>query len=249
MALTLSGNIYWRIPDYLRTETQYDRQEIFRSSAEQTGYTCIDTINLYDASAIYIETYYDASATASQPWYLITLANSNTGTESRWFQAVRDLTPREARLVSQVRNYMPPIINKYVSDIVFQQSLLMGLAYFNNVSPITNYTLNDIPYELEMFIIYASMIAVVIGQFLPISIRDFSYSGVTPSITIDRSTKLKDTISLIESHYQKLVQPVKMDIGLYQAGTGLGTFALPLSLGSRLAPGLLNVFDVLKMGG
>jgi len=249
MSLLLSGNIFWHIPEYLQTNTSYDCQKIYRSSNEVQNYHQLDTIALADVSGNFIETYYDASAMPAEQWYLVTLASSTTGAESNWFQAVTDLNPREARLVGQIRNYMPPIINKYVSDIVMRQAIAIGLTQFNTVSPMTDYTLQDFPYELEMLVVYPAMIAVVIGQFLPISIRDFSYSGVTPSISIDRMAKLQATITVINDYYKELIRPVKMDLGLFGAPTALGTFALPLSLGSKLAPGLLNIFDMLKVGG
>ena len=248
--LILQGNIYWKIPEYLKTETQYSVQEIWKSSSENKNYTLVDTIPLLDVSGNYIETYYDQTFDPHITWYLVTLADPIPGgQESSFIQAVLDLTPRESRLVEQLRSYMPPIINKYTSNVVFRQALMIGLAKFNSVQPVSSFDLNNYPYEWEALLIYASQIAVVIGQYLPISIRDFSYSGVTPSITIDRASKLQQQVALLDSYFEKVIMPLKFDLlmspGVVQS---LGTFNLPLSLGSRLAPGLLNIFDLLRVG-
>jgi len=237
-------SIFWNIPTALQSQYQYDKIKIYRSATENTGYNVIDIIASQDPTGVWKTSYNDLAP--SQKYYIVSLYNSVTTTESSYLLALTDFTIRERRLVDIIKTSMPPLINRHMTDFSFRSGLQIGVQMFNAVPPFTDFTINDFPYEIEGLLIIAGQMGAILTNYLPVSFRNIDYSLTGFTLRTNWSDTLDRALTQWQDIFRKTAEPIKMEFG--PSPLGMGTFMLPLSLGARIAPGLLDVFNILNVG-
>ena len=239
--------IYWSIPTSLASSYAYNQLQIWRSASENTGYHLLATIASQDPTGTWLTTYTDSNSSTGEPWYVVRLKNSSSGALSEYIIAVKDFTIREKRLVAQVKGAMPALILRNTADLSYRQGLELGVQMFNAVPPLTDFTVNNFPYEIEALLVIGGQIGAILTNYLPVSFRNIDYSLTGFTLRTRWSENLDSAVDRLLDIFKNAVSPLKLEFG--PSPQGVGTFLLPLSLGSRLSPGLLEVFNLLRLGG
>jgi len=254
--LNINGlQIQWTTPDEIINagSSTWPKIKIFRSAAENTGYQEIDEIDSY-VNGAWVTTYTDSSQPMTAKYsyyYLIRYYNPNPapdGTSSSNYPAFPTLTPREYRLIQQLRSSISPFISEICTDYDLNAGLLLALHTINLYPPITNFSLNDFPKYLEPILYMVAMVFSLFSKYLTISFTDINYTDNGLSLTLDRGGKIKEAVDYVWSTLtQQLLPLAKMEY--VSSGYGVGTLMLPTSVGSNLSRGLLNILDLMNTIG
>jgi hypothetical protein len=242
-------NVGWTIPKEIASRTDLDRINIWRSSSQDSNYAIIDTIPSGSAGAL-TTSYLDITSGNSRgQFFLVTFVGTAAGFESPFHITFFPPLPSEAKLIEQVKRAMPPIIQGMMTDEDYLNGLNMALQIFNAYPPETYFTLATFPPSHQFFLIGLAQMLALASRFITLSIRDFRYSepgGVV--MDIDRGSKIKDAIDIITKVYTQYLPLVKLDFGV-DSPMGLGSVALPLSMGGIVNRGMLNVLDIFTAVG
>jgi len=229
--------IYWFIPDEIVNLTNYDKIRIYRSQSEQDGYTLLTTIGS-KVSGNWVVKYDDNDPDAStDKFYLVKFFDSQANYETSYYLTFFELTPRELRLVDQLNSWLPNIMAKITTKNDLRTSIYSGLYTFNIYPPLTYFSINTFPYSYEPVLVMGSQIFVIFSKYLPIAIKDFSYSDMGLTLNIDRGDRIKKAKEDIMGLYNQILGLTKMNF--MDMGVGIGTLQLPISIGANLNRGLL----------
>lgn len=241
--------IGWTIPLDIASRTDIDKINIYRSTAQDNGYSLLTNINA-KSGADYITSYVDTDASASrQMFYLVSFVSTLAGSESPYHITFFDLLPSEAVLVEQVRRTIPAILQSTLTNEDYLNGLNLALQIFNNYPPQTYFTLQTMPSTHLVFLIGLAQMLALASRYLPLSIRDFRYSepgGVV--MDIDRGSKITEAINVITKVYTQYLPLIKLDFSA-DFPMALGTVQLPLSMGGIVSRGLLNILDIFTAVG
>ena len=241
--------VNWSIPAGFAGGTgagQYDAVNIYRSSSEAQNYTLLASIPFTGVETSYV----DASKSITSKggiFYMVVFSNSVTGAVSSGYLTYKSLSPREQRMVLQLRDALSRFITNRLADEEIRQYLDQGLNTFNVYSPTTGFDIFTLPQREEPLVILGAMIMGVSQNMLGIGFTDISYSDQGFSLTAARMDKMATTFDKILGQYNNLLSIAKMDYA--EGGTGVGTVMLPIGMGGNLNRGILNVFDLLSAVG
>ena len=234
--------VNWTIPKEVSDRTDVDLVRVFRSAAEDSGYAKIDDI------AYPRKTYSDIAGNRSKH-YLVTFAASMGAYESCYHLTFFRPTPRQARIIEQIRRAMPKVIQDTMTDEDYLNGLNLAVQIFNVYPPQTYFNLDNFPLDYEYFLVGLGQLTALASRFLPLSIRDWRYSepgGIV--MDIDRGAKINAAMEIITNTYTQYLPLVKLDFAA-ESPMGLGTIQLPLSMGGVVSRGLLNVLDIFTATG
>jgi hypothetical protein len=147
---------------------------------------------------------------------------------------------------------MPEVIARCgvgLNDSDYMVGLKLAVQIFNTYPPETYFGLETFPRSHEYFLIGLAQMTTLASRYLPISIRDWSYSepgGVV--MAVDRGAKINQALQIIGQVYSQYLPMVKLDFAS-DFPTGVGTIQLPLSMGGVVSRGLLNVLDIFTASG
>jgi hypothetical protein len=244
----MSVTIFWNIPTTVTATTNYTKVRIYRATSEQNigSYILAAEIESRSGSS-WINTFTDLNGTSSF-FFHVRYFDPVSNTQTQLIPAYKELTPREARLVDQVRrNWLPPLLVS-ADDNSIRDSLVFAVQLFNMYPPvITEYTIDDFPQALEMCLLQFAQVTFLFGKYLNISFRDFSYSDNGLSLTVDRGGKMQTVIDMLTKNIDTYLKVLKLNFA--PTGIGIGTVSLPISLGGTMNRGVMNALDVYGITG
>ena len=138
---------------------------------------------------------------------------------------------------------LKPDLNDF--DVI--TALRWAVNDFNVANPETDFTIDGFPPNYEQFIITGAELWILHQKFLKVAIRDFLYSDMGLSLTVDRGAKIKDAQQDLMASYNSLIAQAKFNF--ISQGVGLGTVPLPISVGGSLNRGVLNILDIFNSMG
>jgi len=237
--------VRWTKPACVGTE--FNKTRIFRSVEEQGRYTLAVEIDSVDPNGNPVSRYEDPGGTR-QTFYIIRFFDSANQVEySEYILGYLELTPKEKRLITYIVSWVPDVLRKDLTEADIATSLRLSLYAFNVQPPETYYSLDNFPEQYVQYLILGAQINLALLKYLKLGIRDFSYSDMGLTLNIDRGTKMAKAAEDLGNMYHKTLGLVKMNF-MHQ-GVGLGTVPLPISMGSSLGRGLLNVLDIFNAMG
>jgi hypothetical protein len=261
--------IGWSIPLDIAAAgpTVWDKIHIYRSGNENSGYTLVQdqygiTLGEFPSqiSSVWVTTWDDPTQSLTSKdsyYYLIRYYNSASQKESKFYLTWKALSPKEQRLVEQIKCVVTPWITQFCTDDDLRAGLILAMNAINMFPPSTNFTLDTFPTNLEPFLVSGSAAFALMFKYLGIAITDMSYSDMGFSLNIDRGVKIKTAIDMLMGFAglggagtgggTSLLALSKMDY--MSAGASVGTIQLPISIGGNLNKGMLNVLDLLSSLG
>jgi hypothetical protein len=267
----VGANIRWTVPaevmysdTYMTVYRPITQVTVYRSTTENANYALCPTQPAPCTPGAGITTAFsDPTGEPNKYYYLVTFNDAGTAYSSPYHIAFYDPLPSELRLIQYVRSTMPDIINKScipgaanvsgfnapLTDNDYLTGLNLAVQMFNVYPPETNFSLAGFPRSHEFFLIGLAQMTTIASRFLPVSIRDWSYSepgGVV--MQVDRGAKMNAAIQVIANVYTQYLPLVKLDFGS-DMPLGFGTIQLPMSMGGVMNRGMLNVLDIFTAGG
>lgn len=238
----MSANISWSIPYKILQDPSLSYINIYRGTDENDieSYHVINSIPRWidDDKEKEIDSFCDKGG--DEKYYYFVRYTDNEGSLSKMLLTVFDLTPKQQRWVNQLRQMLDPIITSSIladgtmrpmSDTDLMLGINMALDYFNNYSPITEFTFANFPkgggYEFP--ILMFAQVFTIMGKYLGLSLRDFSYSDNGLSLNQSFGPALQTAIRQILDIVNPLIQKAKMDFsdglaeGLGSASWYVGT--------------------------
>jgi hypothetical protein len=242
--LGIGTDIKWTVPAEIAARTDIDSVRIWRSNVENANYTELDQI-LYSQSS---SCYNDPTGSRGL-FYLVTFVSSLAPFESPWHITFFPPLPYEAKLIEQIRRATPEVIARTMTDEDFLNGLNLAVQIFNTYPPETSFSLSSFPRSHQAYLIGLAQLTALTSRFLPISIRDWTYSepGGT-AMNIDRGAKINAAMEIITKVYTQYLPLIKLDFA-WDSPMGVGTVQLPLSMGGAVSRGLLNVLDIFTATG
>lgn len=243
--------IEWIVPDDIKPLiASYTKVRIYRSEQENTGYELIDEIDS-TIGAAFVDSYQDLTALDSQRfayYYLVTYYKPSLPTaETKWFITFFQFTPREQRLIDEVKTSVSPFIACKMTDKDFRAGLLLSLQLYNTYSPVTNFNFDNFPSNHEPLIVYGAQMTTLFIRYLGVAITDFSYTDQGITLSLDRGSKIKQAIDNVTAMYNQMMFFAKIEQAFDAAG--VGTLQLPVSIGGNLSSGLLGILDIFNAVG
>ncbi|GAF95944.1 unnamed protein product, partial [marine sediment metagenome] len=142
--------VKWAIPSGI-TSTLYDTVNIYYSSDEAQGYMLLASLSFLDGSTPRTS-YTDLTkhiSTKSTSHYTVIFSHSVSGLLSDSYIAYKSLTPREQRIVYQLRDGLSRFITNRLADEEIRQYTDLGLHGFNIYPPVTQFTMFTLPISME----------------------------------------------------------------------------------------------------
>lgn len=241
------ATLAWTVPVEISARGDIDRIRIFKSGSEDTGYEKIDEIVNNPLS--FTTSYHDSTGMRGGHFYLVTFLSTSSNYESCYHITFLTPTPREARLIEQIRRATPDIIRHTLTNEDYMSGLNLAVQIFNAYPPQTGFTLAGFPRSYEFFLIGLGQLTALTSRFLPISIRDWRYSepgGIV--MDVDRGAKINQALEIIAQTYTQYLPLVKLDFAS-DFPLGVGTIQLPLSMGGIVSRGVLNILDIFTATG
>ncbi len=240
--------VKWVIPSGV-TSALYDTVNVYSSSDETQGYVLLVSLSFLDGSnprTSYVDLTKHIS-TKNTSHYTIIFSHSVSGILSDSYLAYKALTPREQRIVFQLRDGLSRFITNRLADEEVRQYIDLGINGFNIYPPVTQFTIFSLPISMEPLVITGSLIMGVGFNLLGIGFTDITYNDNGFALTSSRADKMAVTFDKVLGMYNGLLGIAKMDFA--PGPIGLGTVALPVSIGGNLNRGMLNVMDLLNSMG
>lgn len=235
--------VNWTIPLEISSRTDIDRIRIYKSGNEDSGYLLLDDI---PAGTPLLTRYFDTAGNRDH-YYLVTFVASMSNYESHFHTTFFMPTPREARLIEQIKRSMPAIIQPTLITDDYLSGLAVAVQMFNVYPPQTYFTLDTFPASHEFFIVALAQMTSLANRYLVISIRDFRYSepgGVV--MDQDRGSRINEALAIISRSFTQILPLVKLDFS-DDLPMGLGTVPLPLSMGGQMSSSMLNLLDIFQI--
>jgi len=237
--------IFWTVPANL--SPQFDSINIYRSTTE--NYSLINTIPLRDPVTNEFNTSYVDNTLKlvdkDYYYYLIKFASATTE-DAKFYLTTYLLTPKEQRLVANIRSFLGTYISKNLTDVDIAIGIKYAIQLFNQITPVTSFDLKTFPPALESLIVLGGSIQTALAKYLGVALTDFNYSDQGLSLTIDRGTKVTAFIDKANSFYSEVVYWAKKEFMF--SGLGVGTQPLPISVGGRFG-NFTAIFDLFNAVG
>ena len=219
----------------------YDTVNIYKSNQESQGYNLLtsvpSTTTQYTDSAVNIA--------AKDSWfYAVVFSNSVSGAQSAPQLAWKMLTPREQKLVFQLRDIVSRFVSNRLADEELRQYIEHGLNTVNVYSPQTSFTLFSLPGNLESLVVTSAAMYGILFNMLGIGMTDINVSDHGMSMQWDRYGKMSQTLKDITAQYNSVLQLAKLEYA--PSGTAIGTVQLPIGVGGRIASNLLSTLDMFQ---
>lgn len=234
--------VQWAIPTGV-TSTLYDTVNIYRSSVESNDYQLLTSLSFLDGSVprtSYVDT--TLTITTKDSWnYMVLFSHSTSGAQSSSFLAFKALTPREQRLVFQLRESLSRFITNRLTDEEIRLYLVQGLGAFNVYSPATEFNLFDLDANMEPLVLLSAQIIGVAHNLLGIGMTDITYNDNGIQVTTNRLDKMTQTFDKVSKAYNELLAVAKLE---YATGpVGVGTVQIPIGFAGKIG----NVLQALDM--
>jgi hypothetical protein len=214
---------------------------------EQGTYTVVTSIDSFDSSGVPITEFYDATGSEFL-FYRIDFFDPLTNKNFDDFSiGIFPFTPREKRLIAYIVGWVPDVMKPDLNDFEVGTALKLAINEFNVFPPQTFFNINSYPTDYEQYLIVGAQVHLAMLKYLKISIRDFSYSDAGFALNIDRGTKIAKAAEDLRAVWHQVIERAKWN--LTTGPLGLGSTPLPISMGSSLNRGLLNVLDIFQMMG
>jgi len=242
--------VYWRIPPEIQEELQnnpyaYIGVNLYRSTSEDGDYEKVNQAPIPLDVTEYEDT--QVPVTSKDQYHYLVRFVRDDDTETTYYLAYTHLSPRELRLCSSLRNMLSPFLSSMLTEEDIQAGLHLGLRAFNLYPPQTSFTITDLPSDLEPLVLMMSAMFSFVQRYVPVAITDLSYSDNGLSLSIDRGSKVKTAIDMINAFVDKYILPYKWNYT--PMGSGFGTIPIPLSLGGKMTSQLLNILDIFNVTG
>lgn len=232
-------NIFWTAPDVaVQANSTFDRVHVYRSGSEQSNYTQIDDVESKNGLAV---SYNDLTGTPSF-YYYVRYFDSLNNVQTNLITAFAEFTPREVRLITQLKTSVPPVMMQTTTDQDLRMAIFYAIGMFNIYPPSTNFDITSFPIAYEQILLTMSQYTLLAYKYLGVATRDFSYTDNGLSLNLDRGGKIKLLMDQQLAYFSKLLEVVKLDFGFL--GTGVGTTSLPLSIGGNISPASLNILNI-----
>ena len=241
--------VRWSIPAGVAGGTgpnQYDTFNIYRSDTEAQNYTLLASLPFTGVETSWVDTGKNIT-TKGTIFYMVVFSNSVNGAVSASYLTYKTLSPREQRLVLQLRDALSRFITNRLADEEIRQYLDQGIQAFNVYSPTTGFDIFTLPQREEPLVILSALIMGVMQNMLGIGFTDISYSDQGFQLTASRMDKMSTTLDKILKSYNDLLAIAKMDYA--EGGDSVGTIMLPIGIGGNISRGIMNVFDLLSAVG
>ena len=236
--------VNWVVPAGV-TSALYDTINIYASGTETQSYNLLTSVSFLDG-AVPRTSYTDTTRTITARdtvHYMVIFSNSISGAYTDSFMTFKSLSPREQRMVLQLRDYLSRFITNRLADEEIRQYIELSLNSVNLYSPATGFNIFSLPRELEPLVITGAVILGVAYNMLGIGFTDISYSDQGFQLTTSRYDKMSGMFDKVLGMYNNLLAVAKLE---YAPGPeGVGTVMLPIGLGGNLNRGIMNVFDLL----
>lgn len=224
----MSIDIVWNKPT-LTADVTY-RIRIFRSVGhENDSYSQIDEINA-TSSGLDVTLYTDSTGVSSY-FYYVKYINQTTGDVGDRVLARIDLTVREQRLAEQVYQMVPEVIKaRFNNDpkyFVVRRAVNDGLNTINMHWPVTSYTLDNLPSGYESLVVVVAQAYIYMEQYLGVAIRDISFAGGIPSVSIDRGARINTAVQQLLNHLKEYIAIFKMSDSPQPIGLGSEAISVP----------------------
>lgn len=255
----MSATISWNIPYPILQNPDYKYINIYRGTNENdvNSYKIINVIDRWHDCNVEneVDTFMDESGDSSK-FYFVKYTDGETKF-SKMLLTQFELTPKEQRWVNQLRQMLDPIIcsdiladgtMRPMSDSDLMLGIRMALDYFNTYPPMTEFTFANFPkgggYEFPLLMF--AQVFTLMGKYIGLSLRDFSYSDNGLSLTQNNwGQSVSNAMDKILSILNPLMQKTKMDFS-DSLGTGLGSTSWAIGTNGRLSGIPSGVFDILR---
>lgn len=242
MSILSYVQINWVLPTV--SAGTYDTVNIYRSGNEASGYSKIGTV-AWPATS-YTDTS-KAIASKDSVSYVVTFSLSTVpGVESDYVLTYKTLSPREKRIIFQLRDSLSRFITNRLADEEIRQYLDQGIGMFNARPPATEFDIFTLPKTMEPLVLYGSLIAGVSNNMLGIGFTDVSYTDNGWQLSGNRMDKMNSTLDKVLKIYDDLIRPAKLEFAY--GGDAIGTVSLPIGIGGRVG-NVLGLFDMLSSLG
>ncbi len=229
-------NIEWTVPtSSLDSSKTYNINIYATLGVEDSTYTLVDTIS-YKSGDSYVSTYEYIYGSRDYHFYVKYYALPADAEGSRILAWIA-LTVREQRLVEEFEGSIPSTFGT-VSDKEKRVYLYGALQAINMVSPLTSYSLSNMPAYWEQTIKLGAMLFTYFQNFLTISIKDFTYNDNGLALNIDRGARINTALQNVLKVYNEHIKWIKM--GDYPDPIGLGSYAIAVPHG-RIFNMLYNI--------
>jgi len=247
--------VYWRIPPEIQEEIDQARSQgqpdpyiginLYRSQSEDGDYVRINT-SVIPLNQLEFEDIQVPVTSKDGFHYLIRFVRPDNS-ETTYYLAYTHLSPRELRLCTSLRTMLSPFLSAMLTEDDIQAGLWLGLRAFNLYPPQTSFTVANLPSDLEPLVLMMAAMFALVQRYVPVSITDLSYSDNGLSLSIDRGSKVKTAIDMINAFVDKYILPYKWNYA--PMGSGFGSIPIPLSLGGKMTAQLLNILDIFNVTG
>jgi len=233
--------VFWSVSDQVKADPAFTKVRIYSSGTEQTGYGLVAELDSKTGED-YVTTYTDQTGD-SLFFYIVRYYDPISNSQTGIITAFQELTPREVRLITQLKTFVPAVMAQTTTDNDLRQVLLLALNSFNIYPPETGFDVMTFPRSYEAPWLQLSQITFLGYRYLGIAIRDFNYSDNGQSLTVDRGSKIDNIMSKLLADYNATIKLVKLN---FVPGPGVvGTNMLPFPN----LRGQLNVLDIFNSIG
>lgn len=255
----MSINITWTLPYNILQNPNYTKIDVYRGSNENdiSSYKIIVTLDRWIDNDYEKEvTFYDDPNGNNTLFYFVKYTNNDRTLVSNMLLTAFQLTPKQQRWVNSLRDMLDPIITSRILDDGTMQPLSdtdlflginMALDYFNNYSPITDFTYATFPKGggYEFVILMFAQVFTILNKFIGLSMRDFSYSDNGLSLNQQFTPALTTAIDKILGIINPLMQKIKMDFSI-DSSTSLGSTMYAISMSGRMGAFPAEVFNIFR---
>lgn len=251
--------ITWTLPYIILQDPKYTKINVYRGTDEndESSYKIIATLdrwvdNDYEKE---VTTYTDPSGN-NQRFYFVKYTNNEENIFSNMLLTAAILTPKQQRWVNSLRDMLDPIITSRILDDGTMQPLSdtdlflginMALDYFNNYSPVTDFTYATFPKGggYEFIILMFAQVFTIMNKFIGLSMRDFSYSDNGLSLNQQFTPALTTAMDKILGIINPLMQKIKMDFSIDASAT-LGSTMYAIGMSGRMGQFPAEVFSIFR---
>lgn len=250
--------ITWNIPNPILQDPNYKYINIYRGTDENNvnSYKIIETIERWKNNDLENEVDHFIDEEGNDSYYYFVKYSDGESKLSNILLTNFELSPKEQRWVNNLRSMLDPIICSNIladgtmrplSDADLMLGIKMALDYFNNYSPVTNFTFANFPkgggYEFPVLMF--SQVFTLMSKYIGLSLRDFSYSDNGLSLNQSWGPAVKSAMDQILSIINPLMQRIKMDFsdGLE---TGLGSTMFAIGINGRQGTVPAEVFNIIR---
>ena len=254
----MSATISWNIPYPILQNPDYTKINIYRGTNENdiNSYTVIASIDRWVNGDVEKETdtYYDAQGNDTLYYFV---RYTDGARLSKILLTNFELSPKEQRWVEQLRQMLDPIICSTIledgtmrpmSDADLMLGIRMALDYFNTYPPMTEFTFANFPKGggYEGTILMFAQVFTLLGKYIGLSLRDFSYSDNGLSLNQNNwGQAVGNAIDKILGILNPLMQKTKMDFS-DSLGTSVGSSMWAVGTNGMISGMTSSVFNILR---